>query len=148
MKKYIGVIIIDAILGAIFAGIYMSVYLSLKNSIQMGYDTLGYIGAILIPLLFILIAGIIHGIATYVHYRNFTVPFLIITLTFVVANVAMLLFAVLTNAPVFDSGIYGVIFTFGISVGASSVSALITKLILHLAGKRKANSQPTTDIIE
>ena len=148
MKRYIGVIIIDAILGAIFSGIYMSVYLSLKVAEQMGYDTLGYIDDILIPLLFMLFASIVHGIATYTCYRNFTVPFLVITSTFVIAHVAMLLFAVLTKAPVFDSGVYGVISTFGISVGVSSVSALITKLIIHFVEYNKANRQPITDTKE
>lgn len=140
-KTYSKLIITDSVLAILFTAVYMFFYLCIKKMIQEGQDTMGVGILVLAPLCVVLLISIVHGIMTYLHYRNIAVPLLILACAFMIVVAILLIFGLITKTEVLYTGIYGVMFSFGVVIVPSFVFALITKLIMFLVGKNKADSE-------
>ncbi|MBE6799546.1 MAG: hypothetical protein E7525_07250 [Ruminococcaceae bacterium] len=141
MKKYIGLVVADVAVAAIYVG----ALLYINNYPAEGADGLilasyAAVLALLIPLI-----AIIHGVVSQLKSKRVFINHLLLIAVYLFATIIYLLIIDGSLEKILD---FRTLRLFFIVFFSSLIPALITKLIMYLVGKKKANSQPTTDTTE
>ena len=141
MKKYIGLVVADVAVAAIYVG----ALLYINNYPAEGADGLilasyAAVLALLIPLI-----AIIHGVVSQLKNKRVFINHLLLIAVYLFATIIYLLIIDGSLEKILD---FRTLRLFFIVFFSSLIPALITKLIMYLVEKKKANSQPTTGTIE
>lgn len=141
MKKYIGLVVADVAIAAIYVG----ALLYINNYPAEGADGLilasyAAVLALLSPLI-----AIIHGVVSQLKNKRVFINHLLLIAVYLFATIIYLLIIDGSLEKILD---FRTLRLFFIVFFSSLIPALITKLIMYLVEKKKANSQPTTDTTE
>ncbi|MBE6799545.1 MAG: hypothetical protein E7525_07245 [Ruminococcaceae bacterium] len=143
-KKYLVFTAVEAIVASGFVALFLWFC-------WLGYTRDAWGLVVFVPALLIAptLALIIRGIVSYIIFRNIVIPHC----TFIALYLISLLIFELISSTYSDkflcgTDLLGVVILSVMWFLSSLLPALITRLIMYLAGKRKANSQPTTGTIE